>query len=686
MDFLGIDKALAGLKRGAERFGGKIASRIVKRSELKNGFAPKEPEPYGLGMGGADTEQMSQVPTQAENVKIGIEPAKLRQQNKLDFLKKELPLSQDKAEREAIEYEIAGLEKELSAMPTGDKDARHEKETSVSNDGAPAAAAAQSGGNVDSSALGFQSAEKTTTADREDYENALSPEAARQILKDLQIGMPDEGGYIKADLLSDAEYAQYKEAMLTLGMKPKIKTNSDQNKNEVKVEDGQFMENVDPKCKLCEGTGVADSGSACQACALKQSMKNAGHLSPESWEAASLEERVQWLEKAGMDINLAPQHFTDLSQDVRVAIQDTHDMPSTVNNASGKKYVDWCDCRWPTGDAPRHIEGCQVRGAGDKTPVDTSIPLPKENASGLQKHFVFRDANGEEETVEAADENAAWDKLAHDFATPLADLKAMGLKLVRTNEMENTSDTDTCSICQHPKLNHSVTEPFCKANPNGKTCSCAGFVYSSADYTKRNDNPAGDLEEIARHAEGIEHEVEELAKEGLENGVGEEQAKEIWFSANMNRLEGLLEDLGLDRNLAAQGWDDLSSSARDKIRPHLKGEWSAGNSVSNCAGKCGCATEDHFADAEGNFKCPCNCEQCAALKKTNVLENKSMKNTNTTTCPECSKNGLIKHGEVWACPSCMGEFREGELLTNKGYEETRNSGVSRGSDKYGSKK
>lgn len=542
MKFLGIDKALEGLKRGAEKFGGKIAKKSVKKVEHRNGFTPKEPEPYGLGMGGADTEQSSPVPTQAENVKIGIEPAKLRQQNKLDFLKKELPLSQDKAEREAIEYEIKQIEKELALVGEhGDPDAREEKASTISNE--------------DSSALGFQSTQKTTTAQQSDYENALSPEAAKQILRDLQVGMPDEGGYIRADLLSDAEYAQYKEAMLTLGLRPKIKTN----------------ENTDPSCKLCKGTGVSDSGTACQACALK-SVKNAGHLSPEAWEKASTEEHVQWLKAAQMDINLAGLHFTDLSQDVRIALQDVHDYPSSANNASG-----------------------------------------------LQKHFTFRDINGEEETVEATDETAAWVKLAHDFATPLEELKGMGMKLVRTNE--NTSNPDEQkrileeikkSEAALAKLRELPTSPEVTQRLKDEETVLAGLRRNLT-----NDNPSGDLEEIARHAEGIEHEVEELAEEGLEfsncagacgckeeshrpealqpcactcpectakkkeysfhNSVGEEQAKEIWFSANINRLEGLLEDLGLDSNLASGGWDDLSASARDRVRPHLKGEWSSGN-------------------------------------------------------------------------------------------------------------
>jgi len=48
---------------------------------------------------------------------------------------------------------------------------------------------------------------------------------------------------------------------------------------------------------------------------------------------------------------------------------------------SGQKYVDWCDCRWPTGSKPRHVDGCRVRGAGDDTPINPSIPLPKENST-----------------------------------------------------------------------------------------------------------------------------------------------------------------------------------------------------------------------------------------------------------------------------------------------------------------
>lgn len=552
MKFLGIQKMIEGLQRGAEKFGSKIAEKNVKKAEMRNGFAPTTSEPYGLGQGGADTEQMSQVPTQAENVKIGIPPAQLRQQNKLDFLKRELPLSQDKAEREAIEYEIKGIEAELAKMPKGDPDARQEKKTSFSNandpqkswDGATRGRRSQwlkeigafgedddlqwdklAGStkdslkdllkelhNEDSSALGFQSAEKTTTAHRSEEMSSKclgcgfeSPEAWKGkcegcgLESSYDIGGKNLSGLKQA---KEAEMGDNKE-----------------------TKDDVVIANADQTCAEC-GVDLSAEDHR-KSCALNE-RANAGHLTSESWQSAATEERAVWLELAQQDINLATKNWVDLSSDLHVALQDAYEMPQTSNTQ------------------------------------------PLANDAGLMKHFTFLDTNGEEETVEAADENAAWEKLAHDFATPLAELKGMGMKLVNTNE-------------------------------------------------KTNDGEAGDLEEIARHAEGIEHEVEELAEEGLsncagncgctesshkpgasspcactcpeckakkeeyrsskENSVGEEQAKEIWFSANMNRLEGLLEHLGLAADLAQGRWEDISAATRDQIRPHLRGEWSSGNSA-----------------------------------------------------------------------------------------------------------
>lgn len=237
MKIFGIDETLEGLKRGAEKFGTRIAAAVVKKMrtrvngftpkgvecktcgkkfdnpadgldhrnktghdtrDLENGFAPKESEPYGLGMGGSDTEQMSQP------VNNDIPPAKLRQQNKLEFLLKELPLASEAEEKRIIQAEIESLQKELSEFPpSGDPDARREKDSTTGGGrdsklnsvcdlcegrggaGAPKnpwssrgweMVCPQCGGtgkfeNEDSANLGFQSAQKTTTAQRE-KENA----------------------------------------------------------------------------------------------------------------------------------------------------------------------------------------------------------------------------------------------------------------------------------------------------------------------------------------------------------------------------------------------------------------------------------------------------------------------------------------------------------------------------------
>lgn len=515
MKFLGIDETLAGLKRGAEKFGGKIAAKVVKKMAVRvNGLAQPEPEPYGLGMGGADTEQMSQ--PAKENVKIGIPVAQLRQKNKLDFLKRELPLSQDTAERTAIEYEIAGIEKELAEFPSGDPDARQEKTTST--DGLK---------NEDSSALGFDSAQKSTTAERSDYENAMSYEAAKNILKDLEIGMPDDG-HIKVDLLSPAEYSQYKEAMLVLGLKPKVREN-----------------------EPTPGT-TADKDDV--------NLENAGHLSPDSWEAASTDERRAWLESANLNPEDSTKRWFQLSSEAHLALQDEIDKPASVNNAAdkcaecgekipegtgrigydgGKCFHDECYKKIHNADDGPSDQDVQAKAwemfkqhwdglsSAQQDSVYKSLGFI-ENAAGKpgKKNFVFKDVQGEEESVPAESLDQAWDMLANNFGEPVATLKKIGVKFVRENDGGVTEEMDNAedhflepSSSMHGPESAAVKCPTTRdhetANLKNGKWFCGGCGKQLDDSKLDLENAPSDVEEIERHVEGIEHELSEM--KGIQN-------------------------------------------------------------------------------------------------------------------------------------------------------------------------
>lgn len=270
--------------------------------------------------------------------------------------------------------------------------------------------------------------------------------------------------------------------------------------------------NADPKCDRCgaiakDGLGLWQTEKGehiCDAC-KKQGKEsgiaqkwNAGHLGPESWELASIDERCQWLEEAGQDINYATCHWTDLSLDVHVALQDAYDMPVSRNNAMDSR--DWD----ATSPADREFDlkkagfpislakmgwnelSEKVRAAissmydyensGDpeaachechylyeqfdqtKTCPECGTKRTLDNASGKLPTFIFADSNGEEEQFTAKDEAAAWEAMSKDFGTPVAEIKKMGIRFVRKveNSIQNIADASgnvlVCPSCKSTKL------------------------------------------------------------------------------------------------------------------------------------------------------------------------------------------------------------------------------------------
>lgn len=545
MSFFNNDEVLEGIKRGAEKFGSTRALSIVKRMARRlNGFAPKEAEPYGLGLGGGDTEQMSQVPTQALRNDIAV--AQLRQQNKLNFLVKELELASEPAEKEALEYEIKCIQAELAEYPaTGDPDGEQIKDSSVG--GKKTSIPLH---NEDSSNLGYQSAQKTTTAQsemkskcpacghesveewngkcancmmsnaedvsgnltREKKDNGFAPKEREPYAEEMaskknagevtcrcghdEVDHRQSGtsacssctcaGFDElASKENTSDMEEYARRATLAGVAPNVIMLSmkqefpDKSEDvlraavnaaykDIKEDPSHVKENAGNKCPECgvlvrlsEADENGKRTHECPQCHQKwdnRDLTNAGHLDARPWAAAATEERAVWLELAGQDINLATEaDWNRLSQDVKKALQDVYDKPASANIPGGVY----------------------------------------NNAAGLsgKKKFIFKDADGQEETVEAETLDKAWSQLADIFGEPASTLKAIGVKFVR-----------------------------------------------------ENSDPEGDLDEIERAADGIKHEVEELKEEGLEN----------------------------------------------------------------CS--CGCAPSDHTPDAAGNVKCPCTCAECAAMK------------------------------------------------------------------------
>lgn len=79
------------------------------------------------------------------------------------------------------------------------------------------------------------------------------------------------------------------------------------------------------------------------------------------------------------------------------------------------------------GDPKAEAEEIARHAEGIKHEVEEIM----ENAEGKPgtHPFVFVDTSGEEVRVDATSEEAAWDKLAADYATPVSDIKGMGIHL-----------------------------------------------------------------------------------------------------------------------------------------------------------------------------------------------------------------------------------------------------------------
>jgi len=247
----------------------------------------------------------------------------------------------------------------------------------------------------------------------------------------------------------------------------------------------------------------------------KEDLKNAGHLNPLDWNEAPLEDRVTLLEAAGQDINLAPLAFDQLSLDVKVAMGRELDQMAAGALSN--------DGRSPAGKMPT---------------------------------FVFQDAEGESVQVAAKDEASAWNALSRDLGAPLADLKGMGVKLIR--EIEN-------SLANHLEQLESgkwrvLSEHGSKHMGDYDTKAEAEHRLQQIEIHK-NADPEGDLEEIARHADGARHEAEEIA-EG--RGTPDDAAQIAADAAGIEHEVSELQEEGLANK------DISKSEVGEEIAHHIE--------------------------------------------------------------------------------------------------------------------
>lgn len=590
MNFLNGDDVLAGIKRGAERFGTSSAVKVVKAMARRiNGIAPTEPEPYGLGMGGGETEQSA--PTQAAGDmdlarKNGIPPARARQENKLAFLRRELELIGDPGERPAVEAEIASIEAELAASPELDPQEHQTKEST-------------GGGkleNVDSSGLGYQSAQKTTTAERSKEPEMLSKclacgyEAEHEwkgVCDNCMVSNKADVGGRKAMKENSPETTDG--AFTTSKGKGPVKSVEATPDNDNGV---GYVEGKDVATNAVDGarpwrhfTFTDDNGETVQVKANDEAeawqeisksyatpvadcktwlkvRENAGHLQPDSWMAASADERVAWLREASQDISLAGLPWDELSLDVHRALQREFD---------------------------KAAEGA----------------LSNASDSELSRVWSQMDADSLE------------DVLGHGNFT------------VRTGGPDEG-------------------KPYALAQQSAQVQKEFKESYEDAHGHLKNADPAGDLAQIERGAEGILHEAAELQEEGgLENAAESHAA----YAKRVGKPHG---SFSMDEN----------------------GECSV----------CGWSSEDPAADVRAN-----GFDSKASLKAERDAQAELVRELTAKLHAIEGGDGAHSHDSDPKVKGLLREIAEAEKQGKAAHEEylkahERENGLERGSSKYGAKR
>lgn len=289
-------------------------------------------------------------------------------------------------------------------------------------------------------------------------------------------------------------------------------------------------------------------------------LSNAGHLGPESWDAADLNERAAWLESAGLDIELARFPWAELSMDAHKQMGRVLDKPSSINNSTQADLDAFC---------------MKLKG---------------------------------KKWADLPDDGPEQDHVAHEF-------EKAGGKLPVTN-----------------------------------------------------GGSEGDLEEIARHAEGIEHEVQELANAGTPCATCD-------HDKTLHQFEG--NKLGKCRECPCKQY---SKGVNDEKENAGTVHYTFGSGTEREAA-CGAAVS--FGDKHAALK-DVNCPKC--------LEDLSGKKQNSgpKKCQACDGTGVtLEEGEELqryidehdgdTCDECNGTGKIKNAMEN-----SMHSGVHRGASRYGS--
>lgn len=552
MNFLNSDDVLAGLKRGADKFGSAAAIKVVKQMAKRlNGLAPDTQEPYGAGLGEANTEQESRdndIPT-----------AKLRQQNKLEFLKKELELSADAQEKAVLALEIKSIQDELS----GSDEIRSNAGDAGSASGASAASGAAASGAVDSSSLGYQSAQKTATAERELYDSGMKS-------KCLACGFESQNewkGRCESCLVKNeksvSDWLTSKDDVI------KENHSDGDDKEPWATEDVENSGNCE-KCAVAAGgddnldslpsskvftldhrvhlAKDQNNGLMTAPCGATLHNEKKNSSDPKSvWDKADIRERAAFLVASGAcDKEDAPyvqahsweaigsgtrllltHHFklagllNSTDKDEKEVQNAGHLSPEAWMAAATEERAVWLELagmdinlattNWAdlSADVHKALSNIYDKPACvNNEKEESSTDAEVENAEGkpAKKHFFFKDLNGEEESVQAENLDKAWEMLANIFGTPVDEIRRMGVKFVREN---SDPEGDLAEIESHVEgIEHELGE--LKENAEDPECICGKYAREH-----KEECPAGAA--AKKKAEDFMKNENEISPKGIAN-------------------------------------------------------------------------------------------------------------------------------------------------------------------------
>jgi transposase-like protein len=295
--------------------------------------------------------------------------------------------------------------------------------------------------------------------------------------------------------------------------------------------------------------------------------QNAGHVAAEMWAVASSEERGGWLIEARQDVELAARPWHDLSIDVQKALQDAWDMPTSINNASG----------------------CEEKRNAEEKGLNRDKHEACSNCGFVYDPSVDYDAQGRCPDCQSGGEK----KNAGPVPTPLEIAASITKK-----EGKDRAEAKRLLTGAFPEASIADIE--------------AALEKFHSSLLKNADGEQGDIEEIERHVEGIEHELGEMKEEEMLENDG--------FVCSACHQPGKKSDMKMDDKPVCT--------------------------------KCAKDTEKQLGNAADGLKC----EDCGTPLTPETAAAVDNNRAGKALCEKCYHKRGMWHGSDAVCPKC-GERR-----------------------------